>query len=63
VDTYAHSAALQATPLDVGKIFQSQMAGGARAWVFTSATLSVNGDFGHYQREMGLADALHAHSS
>lgn len=57
VDAYAHSAALQATPLDVARIFQSQMAGSARAWIFTSATLSVNGDFGHYQREMGLADA------
>jgi ATP-dependent DNA helicase DinG len=34
------------------------MAGGERAWIFTSATLSVNGDFAHYEREMGLAGAL-----
>ena len=57
VDAYAHSAALHSTPLDVAKIFQAQIAGGERAWVFTSATLSVGGDFGHYQREMGLEAA------
>jgi ATP-dependent DNA helicase DinG len=57
VDAYPQAAALHATPLDVGRIFQDQMAGGDRAWIFTSATLSVNGDFGHYQREMGLSQA------
>ena len=57
VEAYPHSAVLYATPLDVGRIFQSQMQGKERAWIFTSATLSVNGDFSHYQREMGLADA------
>ena len=31
-----------------------------KAWIFTSATLSVNGDFGHYQREMGLESAATA---
>ena len=29
----------------------------ARAWIFTSATLAVAGDFSLYQRELGLADA------
>ncbi|HEX5633678.1 MAG TPA: ATP-dependent DNA helicase, partial [Gemmatimonadales bacterium] len=58
VDAYPHSAALHATPLDVGRIFAAQMAGGDRAWIFTSATLSVNGDFSHYQGEMGLAGAV-----
>jgi ATP-dependent DNA helicase DinG len=57
VDAYPQAAALHATPLDVGRIFHAQMAAGERAWIFTSATLSVNGDFGHYQREMGLAEA------
>jgi ATP-dependent DNA helicase DinG len=61
VDAFAHSAALHATPLDVGRIFNAQIAGADRAWIFTSATLSVNGDFSHYQGEMGLADAA-AHS-
>jgi ATP-dependent DNA helicase DinG len=57
VEAYPQSAALHATPLDVGRIFHAQMEGGKRAWIFTSATLSVNGDFAHYQAEMGLAEA------
>jgi ATP-dependent DNA helicase DinG len=57
VDAYPQAAALHATPLDVGRIFEAQMQGAERAWIFTSATLSVNGDFAHYQRETGLASA------
>jgi len=57
VEAYAQSAALNRTPLDVGPIFAQQVAGGKRAWIFTSATLSVGGDFRHYQSELGLADA------
>jgi len=57
IEAYAHSAVLYSTPLDVGRIFNAQIAAGERAWVFTSATLSVDGDFRHYQDEMGLAEA------
>jgi ATP-dependent DNA helicase DinG len=57
IEAYAHSAALYVTPLDVARIFHGQMEGAERAWIFTSATLSVNGDFSHYQHEMGLAQA------
>jgi ATP-dependent DNA helicase DinG len=57
VEAYPYAAQLHATPLDVGRIFHAQMEGRKRAWVFTSATLSVNGDFAHYQAEMGLAAA------
>jgi len=57
IEAYAHSAALYVTPLDVGRIFNAQMQGGEKAWIFTSATLSVNGDFKHYQGEMGLSAA------
>ncbi len=55
VEAYAQSAVLNRTPLDVGPIFAQQVAGGKRAWIFTSATLSVGGDFRHYQSELGLA--------
>jgi ATP-dependent DNA helicase DinG len=48
---------LNATPLSVAEIFQAQIGERARAWIFTSATLSVGGDFGHYCRQMGLTDA------
>ena len=57
IEAYAQSAVLYVTPLDVARIFHDQMKGAERAWIFTSATLSVNGDFSHYQREMGLAEA------
>ncbi len=57
IEVYAHSAVLYSTPLDVGRIFNAQVNDGERAWIFTSATLSVNGDFRHYQGEMGLAQA------
>ena len=57
VEAHPHSAVLYMTPLDVARIFHAQMADGERAWIFTSATLSVNGDFSHYQHEMGLAEA------
>ncbi len=57
IEVYAQSAALYVTPLDVGRIFRAQLEAAPRAWVFTSATLSVNGDFSHYQAEMGLSEA------
>ena len=58
IEAYPQSAVLYMTPLDVGRIFQARLEEGKRAWVFTSATLSVNGDFRHYQSEMGLSDAV-----
>jgi ATP-dependent DNA helicase DinG len=54
VDLHAHSATLYTTPLDVGHAFRANTPNGQRAWIFTSATLSVNGDFTHFRREMGL---------
>jgi len=48
---------LQAAPLSVAKIFSEQVEGSGRAWIFTSATLAVNGDFSHYQAQMGLQNA------
>ena len=50
----AQALHLNATPLSIAEIFQRQIDGHPRAWIFTSATLSVKGDFRHYQREMGL---------
>jgi ATP-dependent DNA helicase DinG len=58
IEAYPQSAVLYITPLDVARIFEQQMKGEGRSWIFTSATLSVNGDFGHYQREMGLPAAV-----
>jgi ATP-dependent DNA helicase DinG len=57
VEVFAGSLQLHATPLDVGAIFQRQVGGGTRAWILTSATLSVRGDFSHYVAQLGLASA------
>jgi ATP-dependent DNA helicase DinG len=48
---------LHASPLSIAEIFARQVADSARAWIFTSATLAVGGDFGHFQRELGLTHA------
>ncbi len=56
-ETYTLSLQLNATPLVVANIMQKQMSGHPRAWIFTSATLAVQRDFGHYCAEMGLEEA------
>ncbi len=57
VEVFSQALTLNSTPLSVAEIFGRQVAGTPRAWIFTSATLSVRGDFGHYCGELGLADA------
>jgi ATP-dependent DNA helicase DinG len=57
VEAATHGFALHATPLSVAEPLRAQMEGQPRAWIFTSATLAVKGDFSHYQALMGLADA------
>ncbi len=57
IEVFANSLQLHATPLSVGDIFARQLSGAARAWIFTSATLSVKGDFSHYARQLGLEHA------
>jgi ATP-dependent DNA helicase DinG len=57
VEVFAASVHLNSTPLAIGDLFRQQLAGNPRAWIFTSATLSVRADFSHYQREMGLESA------
>ena len=57
IEVFSHSLRLNATPLSIAGIFRRQLDGRPRAWIFTSATLAVAGDFGHYRSEMGLDDA------
>lgn len=57
LELFQQALHLNSTPLSVADVFRRQMAQGARAWIFTSATLSVGGDFSHYQAQMGLEDA------
>ncbi|MEO8165792.1 MAG: ATP-dependent DNA helicase, partial [Betaproteobacteria bacterium] len=60
IEIFGASVHLNATPLSIADIFHRQISGNPRAWIFTSATLSVQGNFSHYQREMGLSDAATA---
>ncbi len=59
-ETFAQSLQLHATPLSIARIFRQQLGGNGghpKAWVFTSATLSIEGDFSHYAGALGLAGA------
>ncbi|HEX5363234.1 MAG TPA: ATP-dependent DNA helicase [Gallionella sp.] len=57
LEIFHHSLQLNTTPLSIAEIFEKQIGGNARAWIFTSATLAVKQDFSHYLGEMGLAKA------
>ena len=57
VEVFSHALQLNATPLSIAGIFSKQLNASPRAWIFTSATLAVKGDFSHYQNEMGLVTA------
>lgn len=54
VEVFSHSLQLLATPLDIAPIFRRQIEDSTRAWIFTSATLTVRNSFDHYCRELGL---------
>jgi ATP-dependent DNA helicase DinG len=57
IELFAQSLHLNSTPLSVADVFAKQVQGQARAWIFTSATLSVARDFQHYCGALGLAEA------
>jgi ATP-dependent DNA helicase DinG len=54
LEVFSHALQLNATPLSIAEIFNKQLVASPRAWIFTSATLAVKGDFSHYNDEMGL---------
>lgn len=57
VESSSHGMRLHSAPLSVARIF-SRFRRPEQAWVMTSATLSINGDFGFFQRQLGLHDAV-----
>jgi ATP-dependent DNA helicase DinG len=57
VETFHQALQLNSTPLSTAELFRKQWDNSARAWVFTSATLSVKRDFSHYRLQMGLEQA------
>jgi len=56
-EAVGQSVQLHVTPLHSGELFRRQMDDHPRAWVFTSATLAVGEDFGHFTRELGVPEA------
>ena len=57
VEVYSRSFVLCCTPLSVAEPFQNHLQVHKAAWVFTSATLAVNGRFDHYSSLLGLDEA------
>ena len=57
VEVFAQAVQLHLTPLSSATLFRRQIEEAPRAWIFTSATLSIAGEFSHYAREMGLEQA------
>jgi ATP-dependent DNA helicase DinG len=50
--------ALHATPLDLAPPLRALRAQSQASWIFTSATLSVAGQFDHFARQLGLEDPV-----
>jgi ATP-dependent DNA helicase DinG len=57
VEVFGHAVQLHLTPLSSAELFRRQLAEQPRAWIFTSATLSVGEDFSHFKEELGLGEA------
>ncbi|WP_165312771.1 ATP-dependent DNA helicase [Vibrio ziniensis] len=53
-DTTQRHFSLHITPLSVADKFHEQIEMKQGAWIFTSATLAVNDDFGHFTHRLGL---------
>ncbi|MEY1661451.1 ATP-dependent DNA helicase [Isoalcanivorax beigongshangi] len=60
-ENFRRSVMLHATPLTVADAFQAHRARHQCAWIFTSATLSVAGDFSHFIERLGLGAARTLH--
>ncbi|MEW6354150.1 MAG: ATP-dependent DNA helicase [Pseudomonadota bacterium] len=56
-ETYTRAFTLNLTPLDIADTFHNHVHAKKRAWIFTSATLTVGDSFAHFAARMGLPDA------
>lgn len=56
-ENYRRAFMLHGTPLSVAEVFKRHREQHASAWIFTSATLSVAGNFSHFLGRLGLQDA------
>jgi ATP-dependent DNA helicase DinG len=53
-----HGFAFHATPLDLAPPLRALREQSNATWIFTSATLSVAGEFQHFSRQLGLEDPV-----
>lgn len=56
-ETTPRHLVMHLTPLSIAAKFRQFVSSPPRGWIFTSATLMVDGGFTHFQRRMGLEDA------
>ena len=56
VERHGRGFSLNLTPLDAADRFQACMQETHCAWIFISATLSINGGFAHFRERLGLAE-------
>ena len=54
------SYTIHLSPLEIGAEFQRVVRDSGASWVFTSATLSVDGSFRHFKSELGVDDEISA---
>lgn len=57
VERYSRNFSLNLTPLDAAQRFQAGREQSQAAWIFLSATLSINGSFAHFRERLGLEQA------
>jgi len=55
-DVTKRNFALHMSPVSIADQFREQLKSYAKAWIFTSATLSVDGNFGFFTSRLGLDD-------
>ena len=55
VESRGRAVSARAMPIDVAPVLQEQLFGPTRAVVLTSATLAVDGGFGHLRSRLGIA--------
>src|SRR5262249_12924353 len=57
LEVTARGVTLSLMPFDIAERFQGMVQARRGAWIFTSATLSVGEEFGHFTHRLGLAAA------
>lgn len=55
-ECWSRSFMLNATPIDVSKLFRQHTNDFSASWLFTSATLQVNKNFSHFANGLGIRD-------